>query len=186
MGKKDRIGGRARLALPVLVVLGAGFAGCNDNSGDTVNVNGLDCGLVRDDMVGTWSVTYTPAARTLMNCDNATFNGSTVTVVGGTVNFATQFVTASGGSTSFIMNAKGPAALNNELMANIEADSCLALVQIWEDDEQGWLQCIGTADLSSHLLSVICDSFDLDTDADGAADTACSLNGSITGTVGLP
>ena len=40
--------------------------------------------------------------------------------------------------------------------------------------------------LTLRLPSWLCDSFDLDTDADGSADTACSLNGSITGTVGLP
>lgn len=187
MDGNDRMSRRARLAVPLVVVLTAGLAGCNDsNNGDTINVNGLDCGLIRDDMVGTWSVTYTPATRTLMNCDNPTFNGSTVTVVGGTVNYSSVFVTASGGSSSFIMNAEGPAAMNNELMANIEADSCLSLVQIWENDEEGWNQCIGTADLANRLLNVVCDSFDLDTDADGLADTACSLNGSITGTVGLP
>jgi len=73
-----------------------------------------------------------------------------------------------------------------EIIASIEADSCLAMVQTWEDAEQGYVQCIGTADLTNHLLNVVCDSFDLDTDADGAGDTSCTLNGSITGTVGLP
>ena len=171
-------------ALLALVALG----GCNDsNNGDTINVNGLDCGLVRDDMVGRWTVSYTQATRSTINCDNATFNNKPVTVVGGvTNNFDTVTVIASPGSTSFTANASGPVGKDNELMANIEADSCLALVQIWEDAEGGWVQCIGTADLANRLLNVICDSFDLDTDADGAADTACSLNGSITGTVGIP
>jgi hypothetical protein len=174
------------VAVSLVALALCGLAGCNDNSGDTINVNGLDCGLVRDDLFGTWTVGYSQAARTLMNCDNGTFNGTTVSVVAGTNNFDTVTVIASPGSTSFTANARGPVGLDNELMANIEADSCLALVQIWEDAEGGWVQCIGTADLANRLLNVICDSFDLDTDADGAADTACSLNGSITGTVGLP
>ena len=64
--EKDRIGRGARLAVPLVAVLIGSLAGCNNNdNGDTVNVNGLDCGLVRDDLIGTWRITYTPATRTL-------------------------------------------------------------------------------------------------------------------------
>lgn len=179
-------GRRARRLAPVLAAgLLCGLAGCNDE-GDTVNVNGLDCGLIRDQLVGDWSVSYAPAVRTLQSCDDASSNGSQVNVVAGTAGFTTNRVYASPSSTSFVVSAVGPIGLDNELMANVEADSCLALVQVWEDDEGGWLQCIGTADLVNRFLNVVCDSFDLDTDLDGFPDNACGLNGSITGTVGIP
>jgi hypothetical protein len=185
--KPLRVGrGRGRAAALLALLLG-GLAGCNNNdNGDTVNINGLDCGLIRDQLWGNWTVSYVAMQRNLLHCDNATFDGTVIDVGAGTANFATNTVTAAGGSTSFTAFADGPIGLSNELMANIEADSCLSLVQIWEDDDSGWLQCIGTADLSTRLFGVVCDSFDLDTDADGAADTACSLNGSISGTVGIP
>jgi hypothetical protein len=162
-----------------------GLAGCT-NEGDTVNVNGLDCGLIRDHLWGTWSVSYAPAARTLQNCDDASYDGTPVNVAAGTSNYVANSVTLAQTSTSFVVFAEGPFLLTNELMANVEADSCLAAVQVWDDDDSGWVQCIGTADLVNHFLNVVCDSFDLDTNLDGAADTACGLNGSITGTVGLP
>lgn len=182
----DRRKRRARRLAPVLLA-GAlcGLAACEDE-GDTINVNGLDCGLIRDQLVGVWTVSYAPAARTLVNCDDAAFDGSAVSVLAGTSSYTTNRVFGSPSSTSFVANATGPFLLDNELMANVEADSCLGLVQVWEDDEGGWVQCIGTADLGIRIINVICDSFDLDTDLDGFADTACGLNGSITATVGLP
>jgi hypothetical protein len=179
-------GRRARRLAPVLAAgLLCGLAGCT-NEGDTVNVNGLDCGLIRDQLVGDWSVSLAQAVRTLQNCDDASANGSQVNVLAGTTNFTNVQVHASPSSTSFVVTGEGPVGLPNELMANVEADSCLALVQVWEDDEGGWLQCIGTADLVNRFLNVVCDSFDLDTDLDGFPDNACGLNGSITGTVGIP
>ena len=177
---------RARRLGPILVAAALlGLAGCDDE-GDTINVNGLDCGLIRDQLKGNWTVQYAAAARTLVNCDDATDDGTPVDVVAGTANYTTSSVTASGSSTSFVVFAEGPFALGNELMANVEADSCLGLVQIWEDDDSGWVQCIGTADLVSRTLSVVCDSFDLDTDLDGFPDNACGLNGSLTAAIGLP
>ena len=174
-----------RLAPILLAVVLCALSACNDE-GDTVNVNGLDCGLIRDQLVGNWSVTYAPVARTLQNCDDASFNGTQVSFVAGTSNYTTNRVYGSPSSTSFVANATGPFGLDNELMANVEADSCLGLVQVWEDDDGGWVQCIGTADLTTRIVNVICDSFDLDTDLDGFPDTACGLNGSVTATVGLP
>jgi hypothetical protein len=177
---------RARRWAPILLAFGLlGLAACEDE-GDTVNVNGLDCGLIRDQLVGGWTVTYAPVARSLQNCDDASFNGTAVSVVAGTSSYTTNRVYGSPSSTSFVANATGPFGLDNELMANVEADSCLGLVQVWEDDDSGWVQCIGTADLTSHVINVICDSFDLDTDLDGFPDTACGLNGSVTATVVLP
>lgn len=190
MRKDVRIGGRrgALVTLLALVALApGGFVGCNDNSsGDTVVVNGLDCGLIRDQMVGTWTVSYQQAVRSTVRCDNATFDGTQVSVASGTTTYTSNAVFATEGTVGFTMYGSGPLNLPKEIIAAVEADSCLALVQTWEKDEAGYVQCIGTADLTTHLLNVVCDSFDLDTDADGAGDTACTLNGSITGTVGIP
>ena len=178
---------RARRLVPILLAAALlGLAACNDDEGDTINVNGLDCGLIRDQLRGIWTVQYAAAARTLQNCDDPAANGTQVDVVAGTANYATSSVTASGSSTSFVVFAEGPFELGNELMANVEADSCLGLVQIWEDDDSGWVQCIGTADLFNRIMNVVCDSFDLDTDLDGFPDNACGLNGSLTATIGLP
>ncbi|HZN04405.1 MAG TPA: hypothetical protein VFD06_12555, partial [Candidatus Polarisedimenticolia bacterium] len=162
-----------------------GLTACEDE-GDTVNVNGLDCGLVRAHLDGDWTVAYAPVARTLQNCDDAAFNGTQVSFVAGEVPYPNANVVPSPSSTSFVVEAEGPFGLPDELKVNVEADSCLALAQIWEDDDSGWVTCLGTADLSSRLLNVICDSFDLDTNLDGSPDTACDLNGSVTATLVLP
>jgi hypothetical protein len=177
---------RARRWAPILLAVSlCGLAACEDE-GDTLNVNGLDCGLIRDHLVGDWTVTYAPVARSLQNCDDPAYDGTAVSILAGTSGYTTNRVYGSPASTSFIANATGPFGLDNELMANVEADSCLGLVQVWEDDDGGWVQCIGTADLTARIINVVCDSFDLDTDLDGFPDTACGLNGSVTATVGLP
>ncbi|HYV17755.1 MAG TPA: hypothetical protein VFC25_01845 [Verrucomicrobiae bacterium] len=190
MGKQVRKGGRRGVLAPLLALLAlgpAGFVGCNDNSGgDTVVVNGLDCGLVRDQMVGTWTVSYQQAVRSTLRCDNATLDNTPVSVASGTTSYTSLNVYAPIGTVGFTMEGSGPLQLPKEIIATIDADSCLALVKTWENDEAGYLECIGTADLTNRLLNVVCDSFDLDTNADGDGDTACTLNASVTGTVGLP
>jgi hypothetical protein len=187
----DHRNGSFRRALAPLLALVAslpmGLSGCNDNSGgDTVVVNGLDCGLIRDQMVGTWTVSYQQAARSTVRCDNATFDNTPVSVASGTTTYTSLNVYAPIGTVGFTMEGSGPLQLPKEIIATIDADSCLSLVKTWEKDEAGYLECIGTADLTNRLLNVVCDSFDLDTNADGDGDTACTLNASITGTVGLP
>jgi hypothetical protein len=102
------------------------------------------------------------------------------------VNYAVPDAIASPTGAAFTAQGKGPNNLTNELMVSIEADSCLALVQTWEQDDKGWAQCLGTADRVNRLINAVCDSVDLDTDADGLADTACDLNGGLSAAVGLP
>ena len=159
--------------------------GCNDNSGDTLVINGLDCGLVRADLFGDWTVTFTPGSRTLVNCDDAGFNGTGVDVLGTTKVYYNAIAFASPSGASFNVIGAGP-DLPNELVASVEADSCLSLVQSWENDDQGWVQCFGGLDLNANAVAAVCDSFDLDSDADGVADVACDLNGSLTATILSP
>ena len=184
-GAIGRRRGRGAVVSLLVLFLG-GLCGCNNNDeGDTINVNGLDCGLIRDHVFGAWTATYASALRTLSNCDDATYDGTQVDVANGTTVYQSQAVFVGDSSVGFTIWGTGPVR-DKELIASVDADSCLTLAQTWEDDDSGYLQCFGTADLAGHLLNVICDQFDLDTDGDGAGDTACSLNGSVTGTVGLP
>jgi hypothetical protein len=178
-----------RLALFAVIVAALTMPACSNNSnGDTINVNGLDCGLIRADLLGTWTVTFSAGVRTLQNCGpTTTKNGTNFDVAAGTVNYTVTDAIAGPGA-AFSAQADGTHNLpnHNELIVSIEADSCLALVQTWEDDDKGWVQCLGTADRVNRLINTVCDSVDLDTDADGLADTGCNLFGSLTATVGLP
>jgi hypothetical protein len=185
----------ARLALPGRLVLLTGFVllgslallgSCTTQQGDTILVNGLDCGLVRADMAGTWSVTFLADSATTVNCDSAPQNGALVSVSGATVNYANAIAFPGPSGASFNANATGPNNRPNELMASIEADSCLALVQIWQENAHGWVQCIGTLDRTSRLIASVCDAIDLDTNSDGAADVACDLSHSLQATIGTP
>jgi hypothetical protein len=166
-------------------LLALGALSC-ESSGDTVVVNGLDCGLIRADLVGNWTVTYTADSALTQACDNPAFNGTLVTVSGASVVYANPTVFASPSGAAINVIAPGPFGLPNELLAAVEADSCLGLVQTWEDDEGGWVQCFGTADLTTRLMPGVCDSFDIDSNNDGAADVACDLDHSLVAQIGLP
>lgn len=173
--------------LPVVAAVVVAFAGLScEDSGDTIIVNGLDCGLIRQQLDGNWTVTYSPGSALTQGCDNPAWNGLLVTVSGASVVYANPTVFASPSGASFSVVAAGPFGLPNELLASVEADSCLGLVQTWEDDEGGWVQCLGTVDLVTHLMGGICDSFDIDSDADGVADVACDLDHSLLSTIAIP
>jgi len=165
-----------------LLLLGS----CTTQEGDTINVSGLDCGLVRADMAGNWTVTFNADSATTVNCDNPPQNGALVTEGGATVVYAGAVAFPGPSGASFNANAFGPNARPNELMASIEADSCLALVQLWQEAAHGWVQCIGTLDRQSRLISSVCDAIDLDTNSDGAADVACDLSHSLLASIGTP
>jgi len=177
-------GRRASLLLVVPLLLLA--AGC-DESGDTIVVNGLDCGLIRNDLFGDWTVTFIAGNAVLVNCEDLAFNGTPVDVNSVTTVYSNISVVASPSGASFDVRGSGP-DLPNELMASVEADSCLALVQKWENDDGGWVQCIGTLDLGARAISASCDSMDLDTDLipDGFADVACDLDRRLTAQVTTP
>jgi hypothetical protein len=169
-----------------LVSILAWCGGCTTQEGDTIVVNGLDCGLVRADMAGNWSVTYVADSATTVNCDNPAEDNATVSVGAGTVIYANAVAFPGAAGATFTAIAAGPNALPDELVASIEADSCLALVQIWNQGAHGWVQCVGTLDRNSHLIGGICDAIDLDTNSDGTADTACDLSHSLVAAIGTP
>jgi hypothetical protein len=176
---------RTAIALTATLALFA-FAACEEDSGDTIVVNGLDCGLIHQDVAGDWLVTYTPGSATLVNCYDPFYNNTVIDVTGLTTVYANPAAFASPSGAGFNIIGEGPNNRPNELMASVEADSCLSLVQTWEEDDIGWVQCFGTMDLVSNFIAGICDSFDLDTDDDGVADTACGLDHSLLVTIATP
>jgi hypothetical protein len=179
--------GRAPRGLPFIaaIAMAAALVSSCTHEGDTIVVNGLDCGLVRTDMAGDWVVTYLADSATLQNCDDPTYNGTPVDVTGATVTYNNAIAYASPSGASFNAVAAGPNR-SNELLASIEADSCLALVQTWQQDDKGWVQCLGTLDRTSRLIAGICDSIDLDINGDGAPEVACDLSHSFQATIGTP
>jgi len=178
--------GRRGLMLLAATLVTLALPAC-DNTGDITNVvvNGLDCGLIRLDVAGDWVVTYTPGAAVTVNCDDPSWNNTPVNVSGFSTPYPDVVSFASPSGASFNVVGAGPDRVN-ELLASVEADSCLALVQTWEEDNQGWVQCFGTMDLATNLIGGVCDSFDLDTDADGAADVACDLDHSLLASIVTP
>jgi hypothetical protein len=182
---------------PLLVTVSFGLlAGlaCNNSSGNsqTINVNGLDCGLLRADMVGTWTIVFTSGMPTMQNCGGAnagTEEGKSFNVVGATVNYTVSDAAVSQQSVGFSATGTGPNNLSNELIVTIEADSCLATVQAWQINSggaPGWPVCIGTADRVNRVISTVCDSVQLDTNGDNKDDTHCDLTPSQMAAVSFP
>jgi hypothetical protein len=170
---------RAVSLVALTLCLGFGL-GCTEE-GDTIVVDGLDCGLIRNDLIGDWVVSFVAGGATLVNCDDSPpSDGRVVDVDAGSVNYGNVTVYASASSSSFLALFNDPSdSSRNELIASVEADSCLALVQVWESDDEVWMQCLGTFDRANGTIRGVCDSVDLDTDLDGAADAACDLNASL-------
>jgi hypothetical protein len=167
------------------MALAAGLlAGCDDTE-EITNVLGLDCGLIASDLRGDWTVTLDAAARSTTNCDVDPMgnDGTPISTSSTPTTYPDVFVFASDESTSFQVTG-GPA---NELIVSVEADSCLALAQIWEDDENAYLICVGTFDIPSQSFSATCDSVELDLDlvGDMVADESCDLNASIQASIGV-
>src|SRR5712691_7726267 len=126
----------ARRARPLaLVTLGIGLVllpACNDSGNTTINNQGLDCGLVRADLTGTWRVTFTTGTRNTTGCDVSAFDGDSVAVTSVPIDYPGVAVFGSDTSASFLVqgdrtDAGADAAVNPELTASVQADSCLAL-----------------------------------------------------------
>jgi hypothetical protein len=164
------------------IVLGLGA--CTEE-GDTIVVNGLDCGLIYQDLAGDWAVTFTPDTGVTVRCSDPQWDGLVVDRLGVPLIYPDVVAFGSPSGVSFDVRGAG-LSLGNELMASVEADSCLALVQTYESDDQGWVQCIGTMDLAGNFINGVCDSFDLDSDLDGFPDVACGLDHSFLSTTETP
>jgi hypothetical protein len=178
---------RTRITLLALLGGTALLAGCNDSGNTTTIINqGIDCGLIRDDLVGDWTIDVTAATRTLQNCTGLApgISGTGVLLNNLPGDYAGMDVFGSDGSTSFKINGDrtdsgGDASVNPEVTGTVQADSCLALVRVWDSDEALFMQCIGTFTISNGTLSGGCDSVEIDSDVDGQLDTSCSLDSSL-------
>jgi hypothetical protein len=123
------------------------------NDGDTIIVD-ADCGLIRSDLLGEWTVSFTADTSTLFNCSNPTFNNDTVTVNSTAMHFTDMEVFASASNAGFqFHNSSSPQII----FGNVETDTCNMLFAFMDNEAQ-YLQCIGTFDPSSGLFRGACDS----------------------------
>jgi len=181
------------LVYAVLTVLATLAVSCND-SGNTI-INGLDCQLVRDDLVGTWVVNLGSGSRTLQNCTSVItpfppgVNGATVAANDFPATYSPMDVFGSLGSTSFGLQADRTGSNNDtrdpELTGSVQADSCLAMVRVWDRTDALFFQCIGTFNRTNLTLSGTCDSAEVDFNGDGGLDTSCSLSSDVTFAAGI-
>jgi len=160
---------------------------CNSSGNTTIINQGLDCGLLRNDLTGTWTVSLGAATPSLQNCTGLTpgLNGTLVGTNDFPATYSLMDVFGSDGSTSFKLvadrsDAGADASQSTELTGSVQADSCLAMVRVWSKTDALYFQCIGTFTISNLTLSGGgCDSAEVDTDADGQLDTSCSLSANV-------
>ncbi len=180
---------RTQLMLLLTLLFGATLlAGCNDSGNTTIINQGLDCGLIRDDLVGDWTIDMTSGSRNLQNCTGLAPGISGTVLING---FPGTYggldgvdIFGSDGSTSFKIlgdrtGSGDDPAVDEELTGTVQADSCLTLLRVWDQDEALYVQCIGTFTISNGTLSGSCDSVEIDSDADGQLDTSCSLDSNL-------
>ena len=140
---------RVLLLLPLLFIA----SGCND-SGDTIIVDNTDCGLIRTDLLGTYTLVFNPVAADTFNCSDPLDNGSSVTVTNVPQNFLSVGVFASAFNTGFSFNSGGSPQV---LFGNVEIDSCGMSFSVL-DSEGFYLNCFGTLDRPSGVVLAACDS----------------------------
>jgi hypothetical protein len=178
------------LVYAVLTVFATLTLSCND-SGNTTIVNGLDCNLVRDDLIGTWVVNLGAGSPALQNCTGSGtgLNGSVVGTDDFPATYSPMDVFGSDGSTSFKLQSDRTDAKNDardpELTGSVQADSCLALVRVWDRTDALFFQCIGTFNRNNLTLTGACDSAELDTAITGQLDTSCSLSADVSFTAAI-
>ena len=177
---------RTQLILLLALLFGTILlAGCNESGNTTIINQGLDCELIREDLVGNWSVDLTSGNRILQNCTpGSSLNDTLVTISGLPADYPGVDVSGSDGSTSFkiIGDRTGSGddpAVDDELTGSVQADSCLAIVRVWEQSEGLYVQCIGAFNINNWTLSGWCDSAEIDSNGDGLLDTSCSLDSNL-------
>ena len=139
--------------LPVLTLVSLSLIGCSDDVTEVFQI--VDCGLERLDLVGTWTVDFpVPLEKaTLFNCSGPGPSPTTVTAGPPPIPFNDISVFASAANVGFRFEDLG-----NLLDGNVEADSCLMLISLFDQDEFQFLQCFGTFDRPSGVMLGGCDS----------------------------
>ncbi len=176
---------RTRSAFVSLALCLGLLTACGNDNNTTI-VNGLDCGLIRADLNGNWRVQFATANRSLANCGNPGANGTPVDISGSAVTFTSVSVFGSDESASFqVLGDRADAGadpnVDDELIAGVEADSCLTLFQVWDSDDSLYVECVGTLGLNgtNPSISTVCDSAEVDVGADGTIDYTCDLSSSV-------
>jgi hypothetical protein len=127
--------------------------GCNNDHGDTVIVN-QDCGLIRSDLLGTYTVAFSPVTADFFNCSDPFYDGDTVTVTSAPRDFPSVQVFASAFNTGFTFtDGTGSQAI----FGNVETDSCGMSFSVL-DNEGVYLNCFGTLDRVTGVVLAACDS----------------------------
>ena len=139
--------------LPVLTLVSLSLIGCGDDVTEIFQI--VDCGLERLDLTGTWTVDFPVPleSSTLFNCSDPSFNLTKVTMGPPSVSFNDISVFASAANVGFQFEDSG-----NLLDGNVEADSCLMLISLFDQDDSQFLQCLGTFDRPSGVMLGGCDS----------------------------
>ncbi len=114
----------------------------------------VDCGLLRQDLTGTWCIGFEtpPATANLVDCNVSSSGAGSVTVDSIPFEFPNIDVFPAGDNVGF--QFEDSAGL---LFGNVEADSCLMLLSFL-DDEDVYLNCFGTFDIPSGTMLGGCDS----------------------------
>jgi len=146
--------------LALLLALVALSLSCHEGDTNIVN-NNLDCGLVRSELVGAWTISLGAGSTQLFNCSNNVYNNKNVIIPpGASVTFSDMEVFASGSNVGyFFHNSTSP----EEFFGNVETDSCGMLFSILTpasntDATPLYIQCIGTLDRPSGIVNASCDS----------------------------
>jgi hypothetical protein len=163
------------------------LVGCNDET-DTTIIDLSDCGLVAGDLITDWTVQFTGnTSSTTVGCDVTASNNRTVDVDNVPDAYTGVFVTAAPESPSYFVEGDlGDLAPGGpELKAAVSVDTCIALVQVWEEDDQAFVQCIGELDRNSGIIQADCDAAEVDANEDGNPDATCGLTTLIQATVSL-
>jgi hypothetical protein len=148
-----------KISLPaaILAVLASSLC-CHE--GDTVIVNS-DCGLVRSDLVGTWSISLQAGSSQLFNCSDPSFNDKSVVIASNSsFSYNDMEIYASASNVGYFFH---DSTRPEEVYGNVETDSCgmlfAFLIQAASADPTPlYLQCIGTLDRHSGFVSASCDS----------------------------
>ena len=146
--------------LAALAVLLAFSLSCGDENTTVVNST-TDCGLVRSELVGAWTISLGAGSTQLFNCSNNVYNNKNVIIPpGASVTFSDMEVFASGSNVGyFFHNSTSPELF----FGNVETDSCGMLFSILTpasntDATPLYIQCIGTLDRPSGIVNASCDS----------------------------
>lgn len=168
----------------IVLLVAVSAVACEDKNTTVVN-QGLDCGLIRDDLVGNWTVSLGSLTPSLQNCTgkDLTYENQLVGTNDFPATYGSMDVFGSDGSTSFklVADRSGPgddATQPIEFTGSVQADSCLGIVRVWSQTDALYFQCIGSFVIGNGTLSGACDSAEIDSDTppDGQLDTSCSLS----------